>query len=100
MRLSEDQCRAIWQSAAHDRAIGHQLFWERALSRRHFLGTAAAAGGVAAKAKPVGASSSKGRVTKVNFAQIAHETCGIFFGGQARPAKSNPKFTEECKCDV
>jgi len=47
MRLSEDQFRAIWQSAAHDQAIGHGHFWERAVSRRKFLGTAAAASGVA-----------------------------------------------------
>src|SRR5947207_14072252 len=47
MRLSEDRFRAIWQSAAHDRAIGHEHFYERALSRRQFLGTAAAASGVA-----------------------------------------------------
>jgi len=50
MRLSEDQFRAIWQSAAHNRAIGHEHFWERALSRRQFLGTAAAASGVAVTA--------------------------------------------------
>ena len=50
MRLSEDQLRVIWQSAGHDRAIGHEHFWERALSRRQFLGTAAAASGVAATA--------------------------------------------------
>src|SRR5438309_6498159 len=50
MRLSEDQLRVIWQSAAHDRAIGHQHFWEKALSRRQFLGTAAAASGVAVTA--------------------------------------------------
>src|SRR5256712_2813894 len=50
MRLSEDQLRVIWQSAAHDRAIGHQHFWERAVSRRKFLGTAAAASGVAVTA--------------------------------------------------
>src|SRR5213594_2944481 len=50
MRLSEDQFRAIWQSAAHHRATGHEHFWERALSRRQFLGTAAAASGVAATA--------------------------------------------------
>src|SRR5438093_7868516 len=50
MRLSEDQFRAIWQSAAHDQAIGHGHFWERAVSRRKFLGTAAAASGVAVTA--------------------------------------------------
>src|SRR2546427_975306 len=50
MRLSEDQLRVIWQSAAHGRAIGHQHFWEKALSRRQFLGTAAAASGVAVTA--------------------------------------------------
>jgi len=50
MKLSEDQFRAIWQSAAHDHPIGHRHFWDRALSRRQFLGTAAAAGGVAAAA--------------------------------------------------
>src|SRR5256712_13730188 len=55
MRLSEDRFRAIWQSAAHDRAIGHEHFWERALSRRQFLGTAGAASGVAGPASPRGA---------------------------------------------
>jgi hypothetical protein len=50
MRFSEDQFRAIWHTAAHDPAIGHQHFWERALSRRQFLGTAAAASGAAAAA--------------------------------------------------
>ena len=50
MRFSEDQFRAIWQSAAHDQAIGHEHFWERAVSRRKFLGTAAAASGVAVTA--------------------------------------------------
>lgn len=50
MRLSEDQFRAIWHSAAHDRAIGHQHFFKRALSRRQFLGTAAAASAAAAAA--------------------------------------------------
>src|SRR5207247_2625638 len=50
MKVSEDQFRAIWQSAAHDHPIGHWHFWDRALSRRQFLGTAAAAGGVAAAA--------------------------------------------------
>jgi len=50
MKFSEDQFRAIWRSASHDRAIGHQHFWDRALSRRQFLGTAGAASGVAATA--------------------------------------------------
>jgi hypothetical protein len=47
VNLSEEEFRALWQSGAGARQLGHQHFWERALSRRQFLGTAALAGGAA-----------------------------------------------------
>lgn len=50
MRLTEDGFIPVWQAAHSDRHVGHAHFWERALTRRQFLGTAAAAGGVAATA--------------------------------------------------
>jgi hypothetical protein len=50
MRLIEDQVPANWQTRRTDRHVGHAHFWERALSRRQFLGTAAIVGGGAATA--------------------------------------------------
>ncbi len=48
MRLSEEQLRAIWPAKASPASVGHEHFWDRALSRRQFLGAAAAVGGAAA----------------------------------------------------
>jgi hypothetical protein len=50
MRLTEDGLMPVWQDTLVDRHVGHAHFWERALTRRQFLGTAAAAGGAAATA--------------------------------------------------
>ena len=50
MRLTEDGLTPVWQGTLADRHVGHAHFWERALTRRQFLGTAAAAGGAAATA--------------------------------------------------
>ncbi len=50
MRLTEDGLTPVWQGNHADRHVGHGHFWERALTRRQFLGTAAAAGGAAATA--------------------------------------------------
>jgi hypothetical protein len=48
MRLTEDGLTPVWQGTHADRHVGHAHFWERALTRRQFLGTAAVAGGAAA----------------------------------------------------
>jgi len=39
--------KAIWQAKVGDRPVGHSHFWERALSRRQFLGHSAGLAGVA-----------------------------------------------------
>jgi hypothetical protein len=48
MASPEGDFHAIWQAKAGDRALGHDHFWGRALSRRQFVGRAAALAGVAA----------------------------------------------------
>jgi TAT (twin-arginine translocation) pathway signal sequence len=40
----ERDFHSIWRGRFGDRAVGHDHFWERALSRREFLGTALATG--------------------------------------------------------
>jgi hypothetical protein len=40
----EQDFHAIWRGRFGDRAVGHEHFWDRALSRRQFLGAAAAGG--------------------------------------------------------
>jgi hypothetical protein len=44
----EEDFLVVWRNTFGERQLGHQHFWERALSRRQFFGTAAAAGGIAA----------------------------------------------------
>jgi hypothetical protein len=48
MTISEEQLGAIWAAVARPASVGHAHFWERALSRRQFLGAAVAVGGAAA----------------------------------------------------
>ena|ERR1700730_14178317 len=40
----EQDFHAIWRDRFGNRAVGHDHFWDRALSRRQFLGAAAATG--------------------------------------------------------
>jgi TAT (twin-arginine translocation) pathway signal sequence len=40
----EQDFHSIWRDRFGDRAVGHDHFWNRALSRRQFLGAAAASG--------------------------------------------------------
>jgi hypothetical protein len=40
----EEDFHSIWRGHFGDRALGHDHFWERALSRRQFLGAAVASG--------------------------------------------------------
>ncbi len=47
MGLIEDDFAAIWRARFGDQPIGHAHFWERALSRRTFMGAAALATGAA-----------------------------------------------------
>jgi hypothetical protein len=44
MGLTEQDFYSIWRGAFGDRAVGHPHFWDRALSRRRFLGAALAGG--------------------------------------------------------
>src|SRR5215467_10523404 len=48
MTMSKEQLQAIRPAVAGPALAGHAHFWERALSRRQFLGAAAAVGGAAA----------------------------------------------------
>jgi len=48
MKLTEEHFRAIWPAAARPAGAGHEHFWDRAMSRRQFLGVAAGAGGAVA----------------------------------------------------
>ena len=50
MSSTEEDFKAIWDAEFGDRSVGHAHFWERALSRRQLLGTAAGAAGIAATA--------------------------------------------------
>jgi len=43
----EQDFKAIWEARAGERQVGHAHFWDRALSRRQVLGSAAGAAGVA-----------------------------------------------------
>ena len=43
----EQDFHSIWRDRFGDRAFGHDHFWSRAMSRRQFIGRAAAASGVA-----------------------------------------------------
>jgi hypothetical protein len=53
MASAESDFKAIWQAEVGDRAVGHAHFWERALSRRQFVGgTAGLAGLVSALGLP------------------------------------------------
>jgi hypothetical protein len=66
MRLTEGGLIPVWQPAQVDRHLGHTHFWERALTRRQFLGTAAVAGGAAATAAlwtPILAEAASGPAT-------------------------------------
>jgi len=47
MRSIEQDFKAIWDSRAGDRQVGHRHFWDRALSRRQLLGRTAGLAGVA-----------------------------------------------------
>ncbi|TAN34587.1 twin-arginine translocation signal domain-containing protein [bacterium] len=47
MRLDGIDFGAIWQERYGDLAVGHAHFWDRALSRRQFIGAASAATGAA-----------------------------------------------------
>ena len=40
----EQDFKSIWRNRFGDRAVGHDHFWDRALSRRQFLGAAVASG--------------------------------------------------------
>src|SRR5258708_3677160 len=44
MRVLSEDLHAIWRSRFGDQPVGHSHFWERALSRRQFIGTALAGG--------------------------------------------------------
>jgi hypothetical protein len=44
----EQDFKAIWDSRAGDRHVGHRHFWDRALSRRQLLGRTAGLAGLAA----------------------------------------------------
>jgi hypothetical protein len=48
MKLTEEHLRAILPATARRGGAGHDHFWDRAMSRRRFLGVAAGAGGAAA----------------------------------------------------
>ena len=48
MATPEQDFRAVRQGRGVDGSVGHDHFWERALSRRQFFGRAAAVAGVAA----------------------------------------------------
>jgi hypothetical protein len=48
MRLTEDGLTPVWHGTHADRHVGHAHFWERALTRRQFMGSAAVVGGAAA----------------------------------------------------
>src|SRR5205809_3454952 len=48
MAVPEHDFKAIWQAEVGDRPVGHSHFWERALSRRQFVGRTAGLAGVAA----------------------------------------------------
>jgi hypothetical protein len=45
MRVSEEDFRIIWERRVGNQPIGHDHFWDRALTRRRFLAAAALAGG-------------------------------------------------------
>jgi hypothetical protein len=47
MRSIEQDFKAIWDSRAGDREVGHRHFWDRAFSRRQLLGRTAGLAGVA-----------------------------------------------------
>jgi hypothetical protein len=47
MASPEEDFHAIWQHRNGDRPVGHSHFWERALSRRQFVGSTAGFAGAA-----------------------------------------------------
>jgi hypothetical protein len=44
MHVHPEDLHAIWRSRFGDQPVGHSHFWERALTRRKFIGTAVAGG--------------------------------------------------------
>lgn len=63
MGLLEQDFQIIWKSHFGDHQVGHTHFWERALSRREFLGAMGVAGGAALGApmlSPLLAEASSG----------------------------------------
>ena len=86
----EENFHSIWRGRFGDRAVGHDHFWDRALSRRQFFGAAFAGG--AALSVPglagVGAETSSGSALPRRIKGGTH--LGPFFKHFYFPTLINP----------
>jgi hypothetical protein len=86
----EQNFHSIWRGTFGDHAIGHNHFWDRALSRRKFLGGALATGGALSVAGLAPAVAQAASVTVQPNPILGGTQLGPFFKHFYFPTLANP----------
>jgi hypothetical protein len=86
----EQDFKAIWEARAGGRQVGHAHFWDRALSRRQVLGSAAGVAGVALGLPAIAAATQPKKVAMPRPIPGGTQIDGLGFFHFNFPTSPNP----------
>ncbi|MDQ6900411.1 MAG: hypothetical protein M3072_13040 [Candidatus Dormibacteraeota bacterium] len=86
----EEDFHSVWRERFGDRAVGHDHFWDRALSRRGFLGAAVAGGAALTLPGLVPVAAEAATTTVVPNPILGGTQLGPFFKHFYFPTLVNP----------